>query len=210
LLDLMRDPTRDTILERDRCVAKELLVALESGNILTALIAPQVSLELGEHANGVQKECHKAITKLKLRLARIDAVASVYGSVGSADLSHLDDHAIKAREIVDRWIRSAQIVQQPVDVPFKALNRVNMARTPASKGKDSMKDCVVIETYLDAARSARQAENTRPIVFLSSNVRDYTEGTRSRVRDDLAEEFARIGIEYAPSFGAAWHFLSNV
>jgi hypothetical protein len=32
---------------------------------------------------------------------------------------------------------------------------MNAARTPARKGKESMKDCVIVEAYLEAAQQLR-------------------------------------------------------
>ena len=92
-------------------------------------------------------------------------------------------------------------------IASRAFLRLNQARAPARKGKDSMKDCVVIETYLDVAARLRAAGLKSKIVFASSNTKDYTGDTRRALRPDLAEEFALLEMEYAPNLAAARHLL---
>lgn len=207
MLDLMRDPTRETVRAHERQAALDLLVAVEGRNGLVALLANQVWHEFGEHVQAVQDEAAHAIAKLKAQLGRIDAVAVVYGSIGAANVAHLDDHVTRARAIVDRWIKAATPARQGPDIPSLALARLNKAQTPARKGKDSMKDCVVIETYLDVVHALRAAGHTRPIVFASSNVKDYASDIGSALKADLAAEFSAIKMEYAPNLAAAKHQL---
>ena len=70
-----------------------------------------------------------------------------------------------------------------------------------------MKDCVVIETYLEIARGLRAGGLAAKIVFVSSNTRDYAGETGSTLRPDLAREFATLNMEYAPNLAAARNFL---
>lgn len=70
-----------------------------------------------------------------------------------------------------------------------------------------MKDCVVIETYLEAIRDLREGGLTAPVVFVSSNTKDYAEAPGSRLRAELATEFAPLSIEYASTWDLAKHLL---
>jgi hypothetical protein len=184
-----------------------LLAAVESKTILVGLIATQVQLELVEHVDHVQEEAKDAMARLGDRVKRIDAIASALGAVGSTDLSHLDDHVVRARAAVDRWVLAALNVPQSNDTAGRALSRLNQAQAPAHKGKDSMKDCVVIETYLEAIRDLREDGLTAPVVFVSSNTKDYAEAPGSRLRAELATEFAPLNIEYASTWDLAKHIL---
>src|SRR3954462_15378050 len=112
VLDLMRDPTRETVRGNEREAALDLLAAVEGGQELVAFIAAQVVHELAEHAPRVQDEAAQAIERLKKQVARIEATAAVYDSAGSASLVHLDDHAERARAIVDRWMKAAMVAGQ--------------------------------------------------------------------------------------------------
>jgi len=207
LLDMMRDPTRDTIREPERRAVHDLLTAVEGGSALVALVADQVVAEFDVHADEIEKEAGRALQKLRDDLARIDAVAAVYGSAGPTDLSHLDDHVTRARRVVGRWFAAAKPAVQASHIPVSAWKRVTQARTPARKGKESMKDCVVIETYLDVVGSLRSAGLKSKVVFVSSNKKDYAVETGSTLRPDLAADFDPLGMEYAPNMAAAKHLL---
>jgi hypothetical protein len=93
------------------------------------------------------------------------------------------------------------------EIASRALLRLNQARTPARKGRDSMKDCVVIETYLDAVGELRAAGLESKIVFVSPNTKDYAGEPGRALKPDLAQEFATLGMEYAPNLAAAKHLL---
>ena len=71
-----------------------------------------------------------------------------------------------------------------------------------------MKDCVILETYLEHIRSLRDKGCTATAVFVSSNIRDYAADDKMTVRDDIKHEFQSVGLEYAPSMGAARGLLS--
>ena len=70
-----------------------------------------------------------------------------------------------------------------------------------------MKDCVVVEAYLEAARQLRSAGLTAPIVFASSNTKEYHAPNTSHLQPGIASDFGAVPMEYAPSFGAAKRFL---
>lgn len=206
VLDLIRDPTREAVRLHERQSGIDLLSAMEAHKLI-CLLAEQVQFEIGQHVQDVEGETVAALKKLQEKVAEIDAVAAIYGGTGRANLDHLNDHAIRARSVLERWTKAAISVTAASDVPGRALARLNQARTPARRGKDSMKDCVIIETYLDDVRDLRAAGLTSKIVFVSSNTKDYVGESGSHLKPDLAEEFAALGLQYAPNLGAAKHLL---
>jgi len=207
-LDLMRDLTRDTVKAHERQAALDLLNAFNGSGSAVLLMAEQVRQEFNENVDGVEKEAKQALEKLRKQIQRIDEVASVYGAAGLTNLDHLDDHIASSREIADQWISAAKLIREGPDILPHAGQRVRTTRTPAKKGKDSFKDCIVIETYLDIVTQLRNADLSAPIVFVSSNVKDYAEVTGSRPQDDLAKKFEALNLEYAPNLAAAKHLLN--
>lgn len=207
ILDVARDPTREVVSPSDRKAAMDLLLAAEGASKLTTLIAGQVRTEFADHIGAVEAETARAIAKLTAQQARIDAVASVYGSATAASLSHLASHAALARAIAERWLAAGEMAKTTKAIVHAAFARMSRAATPSKRGKESMKDCTVIETYLDTARRLRHARFTLPIVFASSNTKDYANEGGSSLRPDLASEFLALNMEYAPNFGAAKHHL---
>jgi hypothetical protein len=161
ILDVMRDPTRETARTHERLAALELLSAIETGPSLVGLVADQVRLEFAEHVQAVEEEAERALKKLRSQMARIDELTAVFGGSGKTDLSHLINHVSRSRAVVDRYVAAARSASQSSHIASRALLRLNQARSPAKKGKDSMKDCVVIETYLDVVASLRAAGHQR-------------------------------------------------
>lgn len=207
ILDLMRDPTRKNVRAHERKAALDLLAAMEGGSTLIGLMADQVMLEFHGNAEAVQEETRQALERLKAQLSRLDDVAAAYGAVGSADVTHLDGHTLQARIIADRWIRASLRFNQDADVASCANLRVNQARTPAKKGKDSIKDCVIIESYLSFVSQLRMAGFIGPVVFVSSNTKDYAGETRAVLKQDLLSEFELLNIQFAPNLAAAKYQL---
>jgi hypothetical protein len=207
ILDVMRDPTRESIRLHERTAAIELVALMEAGADIVGLIAEQVHIEFSEHADRVQTEADEAMSKLRDQITLVDAVSAAFGGRGVTDLGHLHGHVLRTREIVDRWIRASVLVTQTPEIAARAFARLNQARTPARKGKDSSKDCLVIETYLDVISSLRAAGLTSKIVFVSSNKDDYSGKAASTLKPDLQKEFSALSIDYAPNMAAAKHFL---
>jgi hypothetical protein len=206
ILDIMRDPTRESVQAHERAAALQLLSALETGRLI-CLVADQVLLEFDEYSAEILQEAENGLKKFLGNVARVHAVVAAFGGSGSIELSHFTAHSSRSKAVVDRIIAAAQRAPQRPEIASRALLRVNQARTPARKGKESMKDCVVIETYLDTVTALRAAGLRSKIVFASSNTKEYVGPLGGPLKADIAEEFANLGIEYAPNLAAAKHSL---
>ncbi len=205
LLDLMRDPTRDTATPGDRQAGHDLVAAAEAGD-LTILMAEQVRTEFEAHDAAIQAEAGDKIRKLQDQVRRIHQLVGVYGAVGTLDLRHLDDHVVRARALVDRWLLASTVVKPSGGAFEKAFTRVNAMRAPAARAKDSSKDCLIFETYLEAIGAIRQANSRAPIVFLSSNTKDYL--TEARIlKADIATDLTPLNAQFTAGQQHAKHTL---
>ncbi|MFJ3057349.1 PIN domain-containing protein [Herbaspirillum sp. NPDC087042] len=208
ILDVMRDPTRDEAQLQNASAAIDLVTKMGVIGGFECLIAHQVTKELADHLEPVQEETKKQLAKLTERIKRVNAIAALFGPKATLNLAHLLGHEVRARGIVDQWIGAAKVINPNHDlIAGRAFARVSVPKAPAKQGKDSIKDCVVIETYLDAVRTLRAAGLSSKIVFLSSNTKDYTNNQTNKLHDDLSPEFQTLNIEYAPNAGAAKYLL---
>jgi PIN domain len=205
LLDIMRDPSRDTVRLPDRIAGLKLLEAAEAGK-LQCFLPEQVATEFNEHDRSTQEEAQRAIIRLREQVGRINALDAVYGPANAIDLAHLDDHVARAREVVGRWLAQVNIFKPGDGAPGKAFARVNTATPPAVKGKESSKDCLIYETLLELASGLRKTGTTTPVVFLSSNINEYLL-ERKTLKPEIAAEFAPIKVDYAQNMGLAKHLL---
>lgn len=205
ILDIMRDPTRETAKPHDRQAAIDLVAAAESGRLI-CLMAEQVAIEFSDHDQPVQDEAERNLKKVREQVERINNLSAVFGAPGIVDFTHLDDHVGRARAVVGRWLANLGKVMPSPLAPAKAFARVNAGVAPARRGKESSKDCLVYETYLEAVSALRGAGATTSIVFLSSNTNEYL--TESKIlKPEIAAEFGAINLSYAPNMSAAKYSL---
>ena len=94
------------------------------------------------------------------------------------------------------------------DEIVKAFDRVRFARPPATRAKQSIKDCLIAESYLRLAATLRVGGFTRNMVFATSNTRDFQQGHQS-LHPKLRAEFYSVRLEYSPSWSAARHELDT-
>lgn len=205
-LDLLRDITR-TDVNLNNLQAGLVLLASAENSGLVVLIAEQARIELNQHVSAIQKGTADAILNHRNLAKKIDDIAKLYGAKGVTETSHLVGHDVRAKDVVDRLIAVAKPVTGSNVIAGKALLRVNLARTPSAHGKQSMKDCVIVETYLEAASELRTATFPGRIVFLSSNTKDYYEPMTNHIAPDLNAEFQPLAIGFAPNWSAAKHLL---
>ena len=209
LLDLMRDPTRQGTSTNDAKVAQYLLERAEHGGILVILLAEQVRIEFTQHVDQIEVEAQAALTRLAKQVAQVDQLVATHdtGQPVMADTQHWTSHPARSRQLSERLVASAVLAEQSDEIAAKAYRRLNSAAAPARQGKESSKDCLIVETYLEAIARLRQAGLEQDAVFVSSNVKDYTDGNSTILRTELASEFIHLGMRYAPNFGAAKHYL---
>jgi hypothetical protein len=207
ILDVIRDITRESIRSSDLHAGLTLVTAAESNTDLVVLMAEQVSIELNANLQAVQDEANEKLEKFVKHAQRIHEIATVFGASGAFITSHFDGHVSRARLLLDRWAAVARNVPSNPQIVGRALTRVNAPRTPARKGKESMKDCTVVETYLEVAQQLRSQGLKAPIVFASSNTKEYYAPNTFHLQSDIAIDLAAVKIDFAPTFGAAKHSL---
>ncbi|RTF40774.1 PIN domain-containing protein [Serratia marcescens] len=206
-LDIIRDITRETVTKSNVEASFHLLKKAEEDQGIIVLMAEQVMHELNDNESHVENEANRSLVKFKSQAIRVNDVASLFGSRNNLDVGHLDTHVVRAKSILKRWKDVSYLIPQVESIPQRAFLRVMSARTPSRKGKESMKDCVVTESYLDIAAKLRILGLTSPIVFTSSNTKDYYSPNATQLSDDINDDFKEFNIDYAPNFGAAKYLL---
>lgn len=209
VLDVVRDITRESVTPANVNAGLALLAMAEEGSGLTVLMAEQVSLEIADNVENVEQEAQSALEKFLAQAQRIHDVAAAYGVQGHLQVRHLDGQVSRARPVLDRWVQVAQVVPHNDGVASRAFRRVNEPRTPARRGKESMKDCVIVEAYIEAASQLRAAGMIAPMVFASSNTKEYFAPNTRHLQGDIAADLAVVGLEYVPNWGAAKHSLGR-
>ncbi|WP_199554835.1 PIN domain-containing protein [Sandaracinobacteroides hominis] len=204
VLDIMRDPTRDDSHPHHREVAINLVDRMEAGEIV-CIVAEQVEREFNDHDHPIQAEARAAVERLRQRVEQVNEIHGTLLPPVPIDLLHFDAVTASARQIVGRVLDISYRSPGSADINNRAIDRVNRNIAPARRGKDSIKDCIVLETYLETMSVLRGEGLLANAVFLSSNSKEYQEGRA--LKPDLQPDFARTNLAYATNMGQARAYL---
>ncbi len=203
VLDIARDPTRDKFSGGHASAAVELLGRAESAPPgLSLLMNMTVRDEISTNLDQVEAESGRRLERLDAAMRRTVGVLKAVG-VSLLDappqLSDLQ-FPVAARLVVQRFLNAAHVVEDDADSKVRAIDRVGRGIAPASRAKQSAKDCLIVETYLQVARGLRAAGFTEKIVLLTTNTSDFTTGSPSQPHADLIPDFAAVGMSLATDF----------
>ena len=203
LLDMLRDPTRKDVRVHEHNSSLVLLTAAQSGSAFEVRLAEQVEKEFLDNVDEVEEDARRRVKKLQDSVEKLNSLVSLHGTSQPIELHHWNGHEARCRSFSDLWRQAGTIVKQSDITLDNAFRRVTQARTPARRGKQSIKDCVILETYLEHIQSLRNAGRNAPAIFVSSNTQDYASENRTTIKDDIKSEFQVLNLRFAPNMGAA-------
>lgn len=209
VLDIVRDPTREKYGPGHAKAALELLNQAEANPPqLVLLVSMQAQAEIGAHIDELQQASARRIQSLDETMHRTVGILRAIG-VETPEPPRLEplkfsDHA---RRIVDRLLATALVVQDEAHTMVKAVERVSRPAAPATRAKQSVKDCVIIETYLHVAALLRASGFGHRIVFLTANTNDFAAPGSKRLHSDLVGDFAAVEMDFSTDFLAARYSL---
>jgi hypothetical protein len=199
LLDIVREPMRQDCKLGNVKAAMAMLLAAEASSKLTVLIAEQVALELNDNTADVMQVAHNAMSRYIVQAKHVDQVALEFGAVGSMSTTHLVDHLVRAKSVLDRWVTVGIQVPAGPAVAQKAMHRVRHGIAPSKRGTENSKDCFVVESYLEVAVQLNAAGFKERIVFGSSNTKEYQDSVTGQPPYPLDAELSAQRVDYAPT-----------
>lgn len=211
LLDILRAPIRPQFRKDDVAAVSRLLALTEAAEAgATLVVTGQVRRELSSNTQPVVDEVQRELRKTSEAVHSIlDRMAWLGASTRQPFVSlHEVGHPQVGRDLLERLLGGSIEVTDSGEAMMAAGDRVAKDMAPSRKGKQSYKDCLVIETALRVAAACREGGVTRPIVFLTANTSDYCEGTSLRLRSPLDEQFAAAGLEFQPRWAAIYRHIA--
>jgi hypothetical protein len=203
ILDAIRAPVRDAIPSAvvDAGIALTRK-ATETPRALWPVVVEDVWLEYDAHRSTVTAEVERDIAKRAARIEQLRATASVLAPEFTWQPTELDRMRLHTRlhTAADALVGASLLLAHDTSLMNRAARRVMAAHAPSAKGKDELRDCLIVEQYLALATALRASGFSQPIFFLSSNSTDY--GAAPRARAPLDGEFVALGIEFVSNL--AW------
>jgi hypothetical protein len=102
--------------------------------------------------------------------------------------------------LTHRIVNTATHVKEQDDLHAAASKRIVQCRPPATKGKQELKDCLIVEECLEICRQLKRNGSRAQLYFLSSNTKDFCIAETKTIRQELAHEFSQYGLEYCYSW----------
>lgn len=206
LLDVIRAPVRGNVGLHDVQAIRALITRQASQPAqLNFAAVEQVHIEYADIVDDVERETvialQRQIDQTNETLTMIDAFAIGLSIPKSIQVNA--QHVAKSlRAIADGILGTCLSIPHTTDDSHAATQRVLMAKAPATRAKQSLKDCLIVEGILRFVRDRRSVGGLGRAVFASSNTKDYHQG-HGTLDPALRAEFDVCGLGFAPSWSAA-------
>ena len=212
ILDIVRAPVRDQLRTHDIDAAHTLIGrAVGAPPTVTIVITEQIIREFRANIDAVETETHEALKKAAHRFAaildRMQALSPDDRIPAATDLLSLG-FPQRGRHLAEQIVQTSSVLSDHPDDLERAYHRVMLVTPPATKARQSIKDCRIIESYLRLAFTLRSSGFSRNIVFTTSNTRDYQQNHRT-LHPALRVDFDSVSLEYAPNWSAARHEIDR-
>ena len=126
---------------------------------------------------------------------------------GAVDLSSLG-FPNRGWHLAEQIVQASSVLSDHPDDIERAYRRVTLVQPPATKARQSIKDCHIAESCLRLAAALRSSGFSRNMVFTTSNARDYEQDHRN-LHPALRADFDSVSLEYASNWSAARHELDR-
>jgi hypothetical protein len=200
LLDVLRAPF--TPYGAQTIAAAQALAKAEHDGKLTIVMAPSIPEEIQRNLPNERGKLANDLARHDDELKSIDDCMKQCGlSVTVPSFARSGLHEA-LETLLDALVHSSQLLEEDVDARARATDRAVKRLRPARKG--SILDADIIEHYFALGGELRRLRFGGPLVFVSSNTRDYTDGKALRtVHPDLSPQFLSLALEYATALPQA-------
>ncbi len=199
ILDIIRALSRNS--SDELCAAKKLFDKRDAGTIDCKVILPSVVYqEYKDHFSDTCKLLDEFFQRLSDKQNELTKAQLAFGHNATPCYS---DTPILIRQIPDltnKIVDTAIHISEQDDLHAAASKRIVQCRAPASKGKQELKDCLIVEECLEICRQLKNNGSHAKMYFLSSNTRDFCIAETKKIRQELANEFSQYGLEYCYSW----------
>ena len=152
-----------------------------------------VEREFENHIYSTKKELENELNDLTARIGCLDVAAEYFGvaRMGVQPAPELSGCLERlAREIITK----CEPIDPHVDAQARAHQRVVSATAPARPSKQSYKDCVIFEEYLELANRYQIGSRNQAVAFVTSNTDDYRREGKTHPDIESAAEAAGLRI----------------
>lgn len=196
-LDIAKD-------HRQQVTLRYLEELIESGEV-SLLLPRQVVDEFDRNRERIIKENQQSLSSIFKRVkdtvsrfANEDNRAATLAQLNDVDhrIATLSEAVVGSMEQIERLFGRAEIIEATEQVKVRAAECAIAKRAPFHRGKNSIGDAILVETFADAA--AIRADDDQ-LAFITHNTRDFSAevGDVRRPHPDLQDLFAADAMVYS-------------
>ncbi len=208
ILDIARDSNNnETEWKRKAANIKAFqeIISQSLNNKIVIVIAAQVLREIRDHEDIIETGTRSSFTKLQEGLSHALEILEILGIKHDKSFENFEktgeSPTRKVKDNISILLNKSTLIREDCSIVYAAWERVQAGIKPAAKNKQSMKDCVIIETYLEFNCQLKGLIKQFPEpIFISSDTDDYGES-----EDQLSQD----GLKYAKSLKGAVSLLSQ-
>jgi hypothetical protein len=192
--DLLRAPARNEAWQL--APALRIHQAAAASPPRCSLVAASIThKEFRDHAQSELGQTKKFLVDLDADVARFNEACGHMG-LSAATFQFVESPlSQELSKLADALAALACPLLADDTLKARATARAIDRRRPARKG--TVKDSIMTEEFLELARQLRSAKFAKPIVFLSSNTKDFCTGGGRALAADLVTEFDPLDLEFA-------------
>lgn len=202
LLDLIRAPVRGKV---NVVEGGHLLAQICDRGLVTIVVTEEIEKEYKKNKPSVLADLVKFIKSTKSNVKQIQDTLAIIGppprpydeTLGCSNLEG------DLERLADGLLNRSIVLTHESRLFIKGYARVTQAIPPSSHGKESTKDCVIIEHFLSLVASLKERCYLHKTVFVTSNEDDF--GKAPVAEGVLARELGDLEIKYCNQLKWALH-----
>lgn len=171
----------------------------------------RASVVEGEFNKHLQSAVNILDTEIKKVSASLNILDSLARATGLSPLTTRPDPFLSdpVKQLAQFIIDNALICDSDQDSRNAAHHRVSLARAPSKPGKESYKDCCLLEEYLAVMREVRSRNGNVPAVLITSNTADFCDEHR-KVHPHILSDASSLDLSVCINWQhARWELLRS-
>lgn len=197
VLDIIRTPSRRNVWDLEGA-NRVVNAACDSSPTCALVVSSIVPREFSDNLEAAERELTNFLSNLDDSVKQFEIACKVVGVAFNPACTFtgtsLKD---KLKHLAKSMIDKAFVVDEEDRFGLLATKRAIEGKRPSRKG--AVKDCIITEEYLEVARRLFSQSFNYPVVFISSNTRDFCSDSKW-LHPDLESEFSAANLQYCQNW----------
>ena len=200
ILDIIRPLKRKKV--HDLMAAKDILDQIDKGEFNCQIVlSSRIDEEYADNLEDTRLEHLRFVKHLMESWKSYYDANAIFGNPTDR-LNIINDPLCKQmKSLTDRILDTGIHMLEQDNLHARASKRTSRGLPPAAKGKQELKDCIIVEECLELCRQLNVENTLGSLFFLTSNDNDYRHEKSIDLKEPLRSEFQSLGLNYSFSWG---------